>query len=113
MPTKAEELLGYAEVSVEFEDAREEELIRIGVMGEDTRDWLNSELGRFVMAAAVEDQRSLEGKMARTWIIGPIGKRKMRKLQMQHEAISLAIGWLTERITMGMEAQRILDLPRE
>ena len=113
MPSKIEQQLADAEVSVEFEDEREEALVRLAVQGKDVQDWLHSPVGRFVIGAAAQDQAEIESLLP---VIRPntfFRRRKITELQQKHEAIGLAIQWLTEAVKLGLMAERDLQAPNE
>jgi hypothetical protein len=113
MPLDIEAQLAEAEVTVEFEDAREEALIRQAVLGKDADDFLHSPVGRFVVGAALQDQAFIEEQLTKVSVLTPFGKRKILKLQQKHEAVGLAISWLTDAIRLGHMAERALEQPTE
>jgi len=113
MPTKIEEQLHDAEITVEFEDQREETLVRQAVIGQDVHDWLSSDVGRWVIGAALQDQAVIEEKLISIRPNTPWRRRKITELQQQHEAIGLAVGWLSESVKLGMAAVRELKAPDE
>lgn len=113
MTTKAEEYLHNAEVPIEFEDAREESLVRQAALGEDALSWLESPVGRFVCGAAVQDQREIEILLPTIRPNTPWRRRRIVDLQQKHEAITLAIGWITEQVTLGAAAKRELHTVNE
>lgn len=113
MTTKAETYLHDAEVPVEFADEREEQLVRQAAHGEDARAWLESPVGRFVCGAAVQDQRDIEAQLATIRPNTPWRRRKITELQQKHDAISLAVGWITEQVALGAAAKRELYLVTE
>ena len=112
MPHKLENMLANAEVSVEFEDEREEALIRLAVQGKDVHEFLESTVGRFVIGAARQDQVDIENKLTSLKPNTPWRRRKIVELQQEYEAIGLAIQWLTEAVRIGMAvrfAPRVRD----
>lgn len=113
MPSKLEQQLANAEVSVEFEDEREEALVRQAVQGKDVHDWLHTPAGRFVIGAAVQDQRDIEAKLTSLRPNTFLRRRKITELQQDYAAIGLAIQWLTEAVTLGLMAERELQAPNE
>ena len=113
MPTKIEQQLHDAEITVEFEDAREETLVRQACMGQDTHDWLSSDVGRWVIGAALQDQVEIEEKLISVKPNTPWRRRKITELQQKHEAIGMAVGWLSESVKLGMAAVRDLNNPDE
>ena len=108
MPTKVEEYLHDAEVPIEFEDEREEILVRQAVQGKDVQDWLLSPVGRWVCGAGAMDQRDIESQLVTIKPNTPWRRRKITELQQQYEAINLAIGWLSEAVKIGAAAEREL-----
>lgn len=113
MSTAIEQQLATAEITVEFEDAREEALVRQAVQGRDTHDFLSSPVGRFVVGAALQDQSEIEEQLATTSVVSEEGVRTVRELQQKHQAIGMAITWLTEAIQLGTMAERQLKEPTE
>ena len=113
MSTLIEEMLGDAEIPVEYADQREEVLVRLAAQGQDVRSFLESPTGQYVIGAAVQDTVELERKIAKTWVLGPVGKRKLRRLQLEHKAIEMSIAWITESVKIGMDAERALQEPTE
>ena len=113
MPTVVENFLESAEVPIEFEDEREEALVRIAVQGHESHDFLTGTVGRFVIGAALQDQSDIEEQLTRIKPNTPWRRRKIGDLQQKHEAITLAVGWLCESVRLGMEAHRELESPRE
>ena len=108
MPTKAEQFLNDAEVPVEFEDAREESLVRQAVQGQDAQDWMLTPVGRFVCGAAVQDQREIENTLATIKPNTPWRRRRITELQLQYDSITRGIGWLCEQVNLGAAAEREL-----
>lgn len=106
MATSAARLLHEAEVPVEFEDAREEALIRQAVLGSEAQDFLLSQVGRFVSGAAVQDQNAILEKLTTIKPNTPWRRRSIEALQQEYRAIELAIGWLTEAVKLGSAAHR-------
>lgn len=113
MPHKLENMLANAEVSVEFEDEREEALIRMAVQGKDVHEWLRGAVGKFVIGAARQDQVDIEEKLTSLKPNTPWRRRKIAELQQEYAAIGLAIQWLTEAVRIGMSAERDLEAPIE
>lgn len=113
MPHKLENMLANAEVSVEFEDEREEALIRMAVQGKDVHEFLEGTVGRFVIGAARQDQVDIEEQLTSLKPNTPWRRRKIVELQQRYEAIGLAIQWLTEAVRIGMSAERDLEAPSE
>lgn len=113
MPTEVDAQLQEAEITIEFEDAREEALIREAVMGLEADDFLHSDLGRFVVGSAVQDQQEIEAKLARVNPHSIFGRRKIAKLQQEHRAVQMAVSWLTDCVRVGKVAQRELEAPVE
>lgn len=113
MPHKLENMLANAEVPVEFEDEREEALIRMAVQGKDVHEWLSGTVGKFVIGAARQDQVDIEEKLTSLKPNTPWRRRKIVELQQEYAAIGLAIQWLTEAVRIGMSAERDLEAPIE
>ena len=109
MATQIETMLNEADIPVEFEDAREEALVRLAANGQDVQAFLDSPAGRFVIGCAVQESVELEQAMARCSTWGPLGRRKLRRLQQKHAAIELSIGWLTEAVRLGIASERQLE----
>lgn len=107
MPTETERQFSEAEVSVEFASKREEELIAAAVAGRDAHDWLHTSVGRYVIGAAVQDQQDIERRLAS---VSPWNRRRILRLQQKHQAVELAVGWLTEMVKNGQHAEQQLEL---
>ena len=108
MATTAEQMLFDAEVPVYFADEREEQLVRQAAQGQDAEAFMLSNVGRFVCGAAVQDQREIEAALVniRPWT--PWGRRKIRKLQLKHQAIELGISYLCDQVQIGKGAEMVL-----
>jgi hypothetical protein len=113
MTTQLEANLADAEVSVEFEDEREESLVRTAVVGKDAEDFLASSVGQFVIGSAHQDQVAIQEKLTGVSPMSLFGRRKIAKLQMEHRAIELGISWLLDAIRIGKMAERQLTEPTE
>jgi hypothetical protein len=113
MPTELEQQLAEAEVTVEFEDAREEALIRTAVVGKDAHDFLSSSVGQYVIGAAHQDQIAIQEALTTVNPLSLFGRRKIARLQQDHKAIKLALSWLTEAVRIGQMAERQLEEPTE
>jgi len=108
MGQSIEEQLASAEMSIEFEDAREESLIREAVKGQEAREWLLSPVGRSVIEKAREDQEYLRAKIAQIRPNTPWRRRKIEELQQEYRSIQRAISWLADTVRIGVEAEREL-----
>ena len=113
MPQKIEQYLQDAEVPLEFEDEREESLVRQAVLGHDIQDWLASPVGRWVAGCAAQDQRDIEEQLTTVKPNTPWRRRRIAELQQKHEAITMAIAWLSEAVKLGATAHRELEVPSE
>lgn len=113
MATELEESISHGEVPVAFEDAREEELIRVAVVGRDAQDFFYSPLGRFVLGTALQDTRDIEQQLTRIKPNTPWRRRKITELQNEHRSIKMAIAWLNDAIRTGDQAETELNLPQE
>lgn len=109
MASKTERELHDAEISVEFEDAREEALVRQAVVGRDVRDWFDTTAGRFVRGAAVQEQRQIEQELVTIPPMGEENIQRIEELRKKHSAIAYAISWLAEAVKIGQESERELQ----
>jgi len=98
-------MLNDAEIPFEFDDQREEILYREAIQGKDVEDFLNSAPGRYVLGAACQDLRTIEEQLTKVW---PWRKRRIAVLQRKHEAITLAVEWLTSAVNIGLSSTREL-----
>lgn len=110
---QAEKELHNAEVSVQFEDEREEALVRQAVVGRDVRDWFDTAPGRYVRGCAVQEQREIEMELVTIPPVGEDNIRKIEELRKKHAAIGYAISWLGEAITIGNMSERELQINHE
>ncbi|RLA45200.1 MAG: hypothetical protein DRH08_14445 [Deltaproteobacteria bacterium] len=99
-------MLHNAEVSVEFQDQHEESLYREAIQGKDVEDFLSSPAGRFVLGAACQDQLEIEEQLTKVF---PWRKRRIAQLQQKHQAITMAVEWLTSAVNIGLTSHRELD----
>jgi hypothetical protein len=109
LTSKLEATLAEAEIPIEFEDEREEALVRTAVVGKDAHDWLSSQLGQFVIGSAYQDQIKIQEALTKVSPLSLFGRRKIAKLQQRHEAVEMAIEWLTDAVRVGMMAERRLE----
>lgn len=107
MPTEEERQFQDGDFTVEFADQREENLIRRAVLGREAQDFLASQVGRYVVGAAAQDQAEIERKLTK---VSPWNRRRILRLQQEHRAVELAIGWITEMVQDGAHAERQLDM---
>lgn len=106
---KTERLLADAEISTEFDDEYQHELALQAILGKDVEDWMRGPVGRFVLGAAVQDQRAIEQKLVS---INPntfFRRRKLAELQQEHRAIGKALEWLRDAVVIGESAHRELN----
>lgn len=113
MPQVIHQMLADAEIPADFLDAREDELIAVAMLGKDVEDFLLSPPGQYVIGSAAQDQRDIEEALTHANPNSMFGRRKIARLQQQHQAITLAITWLTEAVKTGMSSQRDFDQPDE
>lgn len=110
MTSAIDHMLHDAEISPEFEDKREEMLIASVINGEDCDNFLRSPVGEWVLGSARQEQQELEEAIMR---VAPWRKRKIQRMQMRHQAIAMAVGWLCEAVSDGQEAISVLSEPKE
>lgn len=113
MTSKTESMLADAEISEEFSDQHERELAFAAIMGKDAEDWLQGDVGRFVLGCAIQDQREIEQKLVVTNAVTPWGRRKIAKLQQKHLAVGMAVEWLRDAVVVGNSALQDLNQPYE
>lgn len=78
------------------------------VLGKDAEEWLKTDLGRYVIARAEEEEReALEG-LANVW---PWRRRRIQQLQAQLWRARSFKGWMSEMIVVGRQALQHLENP--
>lgn len=107
---KMEEQLHDAEIQVEFQDQAEEDLYRLVLLGEEARDFFDSDVGRYVLGAAHMDLEAIDQKLRR---VSPWRWRKVMKLQMKYKAVQDGIRWIAETIQQAEAAEMQLKQYRE
>lgn len=77
-------------------------------LGKDAEEFLRSDLGRYMLARAEEEEReALEG-LANVW---PWRRRRIQQLQAQLWRARSFGGWLTEMVVIGRQALDHLETP--
>lgn len=80
------------------------------ILGKDAEEWLNSDLGRYVLARVEEEEREALEAMAD---VSPWRRRRIQQLQSQLWRARSFKGWLGEMIVAGRQALQQLETPPE
>lgn len=85
-------------------------LYAAAILGKDAEEWLNSDLGRYVLARVEEEEREALEAMAD---VSPWRRRRIQQLQSQLWRARSFKGWLGEMIVAGRQALQQLETPPE
>lgn len=100
-----ENALNNGELSPDFMDQDEEVLFAEAKLGEEADAFFKSDVGRYVVGAAIQDMRKIQSQLL---TVSPWRKRRIQQLQNQATACQLAMNWLGEAITNGDSAYQEL-----
>lgn len=96
-----------------FLDEKERELFGRAVLGEKVRQFLMTDVGRYLHARANADVAQAQVESIKCNIDFPWGRRRLRKMQMQAATAENFIKWLADAIVDGDHAERELESYRE
>ena len=77
------------------------------ILGKDAEEFLNTDLGRYMMARAEEEEREALEALATVW---PWRRRRISDLQARLWRARSFKGWLAEMITSGRQALQQLEV---
>jgi len=80
------------------------------VLGKDAEQFLSTDLGRYMIARAEEEEREALDGLATVW---PWRRRRIQQLQAQLWRARSVQGWLAEMITAGRQALQQLEASEE
>ena len=75
-------------------------------MGERAKEFIASDLGRFMIGAAQQDMQDAHNKLARTL---PFRWRRIQSLQNEIRVAEMFVGYLQELVTLGYAAGKSLE----
>ena len=81
-------------------------LVRAAVFGRQTEEFLNSELGRFLVARADEQRDAAVDALKR---VAPWRTRRIRQLQNEIAVAESVQQWLADAVTEGQQALQVLE----
>lgn len=76
------------------------------MLGKDAEEFLSSDVGRYMLARAEEEEREAMEALATVW---PWRRNKIRQLQAAIWRARSFKGWIAEMITMGRQALQQLE----
>ena len=98
---------------LEFVNEQEQQYFAEAVLGEETRQFLQSSVGRYLHGCAKQEYDQCRDKM---WDLDPYtpeGKREFLNLKRQAQAASFFLRWCVEAIQRGDQAATMLETYRE
>lgn len=84
----------------------EEMLFAEAVLGRDAEDFLNSELGRYLVGRAEQEEATAIDLLSR---VSPWRRNRIRELQNEIWRARSVRGWLAELVTAGRAATHALE----
>ena len=102
-----------APTQLKFINKAEEEFFAEAVIGEETKQFLNSSVGRFLHGCAKQEYDRCRDEMFDTDVYTPEGKKVYLKLKADAWAASHFMQWCVETINTGNEAAVMLQTMRE
>lgn len=86
-----------------------ETLIAEAILGRDSEEFIQSELGRYVLGRAEGERQEALAELAR---VSPWRRNRIRHLQNVIWRAESVGGWLSELITNGRQAEAVLEEER-
>lgn len=87
-------------------DLSQQAMYAEAILGKDAEEFLNTDLGRFMLARAEEEERDALEELATVW---SWRRRRIQQLQSQLWRARSFRAWLTEIITAGRQAVEQLE----
>lgn len=87
-------------------DLSEQALYAEAMLGRDAEEFMKTDIGRYLLARAEEDEREALASLA---TVSPWRKARIRELQNKVWRARSVVGWLTEIVTIGKQALHQLD----
>lgn len=78
------------------------------IIGKDAEEFLNTDLGRYMIARAEEEEREALHELATVWAWR---RRRIEQLQAKLWRARSFKGWITEMIVSGRQALQQLETP--
>jgi hypothetical protein len=94
---------------IHFVDKREREYFHQAKLGQDTIDFLRSDVGKYLHGCAKQEIEILRDELEKVNPDSIWGRRKLRRLQKKAEAARFFMTWCAEAIQVGEVAYRELD----
>jgi hypothetical protein len=95
--------------NIQFVNEQEKEYLAEAILGEETRQFLSSSVGRFLWGCAKAKYDECRDKMFEIDPYTPEGKREHKKLKADAWAASHFIEWCVEAIERGNQAEVMLE----
>lgn len=81
-------------------------LIAEAILGKDAEEFLNTELGRYIIERAEAEEKEAIEELTNVW---PWNRRKIQRLQNQIWRVRSLKGWFADLIVSGRQALQTLD----
>lgn len=97
-PKEAKEIL--------FADSEEESLFRVASFAENTRDFLRTEVGRYIKGRAIQEIRDAQQALL---VVSPWNRWKIHKIQRRAQAARSTLEWINEILVEGDIAYQAME----
>lgn len=101
-----DDMLATAEIPQEREEQMEAALIAECELGVAAEEFLESQVGRYVVGAADQEMKRIKDDLIG---VDPLASKAIADLQAQYQARCLAIRWLCEAVKKGKDAARVIE----
>ena len=81
-------------------------LMAEAILGRDAQDFLNTELGRYLVGRAEAEKADALEQLAR---VSPWRRNRIRQLQNEVWRAESVVSWLAEIISAGRDAENVLE----
>ncbi len=81
-------------------------LMAEAILGQDAQEFINTELGQFLVRRADQEKKDALEQLAR---VSPQKKNRIRDLQAQVWRAESFLNWIAELITSGKQAEGVLE----
>jgi hypothetical protein len=101
------------QMPIEFINEQEREFFAEAVMGEETREFLQSSMGRYLHGCAKQEYDQCRDKLFETDPYTPEGRQTYLRLKQDAAAALHFMTWCADAINRGNQAATMLDNYRE
>lgn len=76
------------------------------VIGRDAKDFLASDLGRYIVGRCQQEKADAQEQLSR---VSPWRRNRIRQLQNEVWRAESVVVWLSELVTLGRQAETVLE----